>query len=112
MPTKKITLNELRSIVKQIIKENTNFQKPTKGFIIVKHEPLTDGYSKVVAVNRHGFAEEYMMKTDSVDNVGEKEFKAYEGYASNTNMNGYIKVLDQVYPLHRQYKTLENPTVI
>ena len=71
------------------------------------------GGSKVVTISKYGTAEEYMMRTDDVASIGSKEFKAKEGgNASNTNKNGNIEAFGSVYPLHRQYKTLENPMVI
>ena len=73
---------------------------------------MSDGWNKVIAINKYGSAEEYMMKASDEKKVGLSEFTAKERIASSTQGNGYIIVNDEYYQLQRHYTSLEEPVVI
>ena len=83
-----------------------------KGFTILKSTPLSDGWNKVIALNKYGSAEEYMMRASDEKKVGLSEFTAKQGIATTTKDNGYIIVNDEYYQLQRHYTSLEEPVLI
>jgi hypothetical protein len=86
--------------------------KNRKGFTIVSSKPLSDGWNKVMAIDKNGIAQEYMMKASDEKKAGLSEFLALERNASTSIGQGYIFIDGEYYQVHRDFTSLEEPIII